>query len=77
MIGKQLKTTVTNHVFESVVSISKESGISMSQTVENLIEYALTYLDDDYLSDLADEAEKRSVGKKSIPAGDLWKKLGI
>lgn len=77
MIRRQLKAAVPNHVFDIVSNISKESGQSISQTVENLILYAFDYLEDDYLSILADEAEKKSISKSSISYGGVHRELGV
>ena len=56
---------------------SKETHKSVSGLIVELMNEALELREDYYLSQLAEQAEKRAAGKKTIPAEVLWKELGL
>jgi hypothetical protein len=57
--------------------ISKKNETSLSQVTQELVEEALELREDIYLSNLAEEAEKRAKGKPAVSADKLWKELHL
>jgi hypothetical protein len=57
--------------------ISKKNETSLSQVTQELVEEALELREDVYLSNLAEEAEKRAEGKPPVSADKLWEELHL
>jgi predicted DNA-binding protein len=56
---------------------SKKKHKSISSLILELINEALELREDYYLSQLAEEAEKRSEGKPLISAEEVWRKCDL
>ena len=74
---RRVNVSFRSNVLKAVSLLADKKEMSLSSMTQELVEQALELQEDVYLSKLADEAEKRAKGKKTIPADRLWKKLGL
>ena len=56
---------------------SKEKHQSISSLIQELVQEALELREDYYLSQLAEEAEKRAKGRPLISAEEVWRKCDL
>ncbi len=69
--------TVDHNTEMFLKGVSEKKHQSISGLIMELIGEAIELRDDYYLSKLAEKVEKRSEGKKRIPADVLWKELDL
>lgn len=74
---RRVNVTFRSDILKAVSLLADKKDLSLSSMTQELVEQALELREDVYLSQLADVAEKRAKGKKTIPADRLWKKLGL
>jgi predicted DNA-binding protein len=58
-------------------NISKNTHKPISGIISELINEALELREDYYWSKQAEEAENKSIGKRRIPAEEVWKKCDL
>ncbi len=76
-MGKRYMVNVNDRLANFLVESSKKDQKSVSSFIVELINEAVELREDYYLSQLAEEAERRSEGKPTIPAEELWRKCGL
>lgn len=69
--------TVNPETFVDLTNISKHSKKTISGVISDLIKEALELREDYYWSKQAEEAERKSIGKKRISADEVWKKCDL
>ena len=74
---RRVNVTFRSDTLKAVSLLADKKEMSLSSMTQELVEQALELREDIHLSHLADVAEKRAKGKKTVPADRLWKKLGI
>ena len=74
---RRINVSFKPKIVRVLTRISKKNETSLSQVAQELVEEALELREDIYLSNLAEEAEKRAKGKPSVSPDKLWKKLDL
>lgn len=73
----RVNVTFRPDILKAVSLLADKKEMSLSSMTQELVEQALELREDIHLSQLADAAEKKAKGKKTVPADRLWKKLGL
>lgn len=74
---KRINVTFKPSTLHAVNLLAKKEDTSLSNMTQELVEQALEMREDVYLSNLAEDAERRAKGKARIPAEKVWKELDL
>ena len=74
---RRFMVTVDEETDEYLHEIAEIKNMSISKTINALINQAMESNEDIYWSKEAEKAEIENAGKPTISSEDLWKKLGI
>lgn len=77
MKDQRVQVRVSPSTRRKIQKLARKRKTSISSVASELIEKALENEEELWLSQIIEEAEKQSEGKPSIPADEVWKKLGI
>lgn len=69
--------TVNPETSVCLLNISKHEHKSIAGIISELINEALELREDYFWSKQAEEAERKAIGKRRIPAEEVWKKCDL